>query len=334
MISEQALDWTKRRRKTVNDPNQPSYDQGGDWGGNTNAPQGGVGPAPDTRPPGERGHGIGDGIGGPDDSTPLFPDVQINTKVFFSRIKGPILKAFLAITVLTVLVAVLKLMVNVVLGFVGVGPMVIQISSGLFQFMLALVGLVVGVLQVALYAPARNAMMMNTPDAPTSIGEVFAQAKGGIPKALGLVLLTSMVIGIASGCCGIPGIIAFILLWPARYLVIARGMDLTSGINASMDIGKKYWVLFIVMMVAAFVLFVAVGAVLGILGAIVGVIMGVVVSSGASIEVIMAVSAFLGFGVDVIGWIVGALVGVAFWCVEGGIMTTLEVEEYGELVAP
>ena len=150
MISEQALDWTKRRRKTVNDPNQPSYDQGGDWGGNTNAPQGGVGPAPDTRPPGERGHGIGDGIGGPDDSTPLFPDVQINTKVFFSRIKGPILKAFLAITVLTVLVAVLKLMVNVVLGFVGVGPMVIQISSGLFQFMLALVGLVVGVLQVAL----------------------------------------------------------------------------------------------------------------------------------------------------------------------------------------
>ncbi len=318
----------------MNDPNQP-YDQGGDWGAAPGAGMGdNMGPSPETRPPGQRGHGFADGIGGPDDSTPLIPDIQINTKVFFSRIKGPILKAFIAISALSLLVAGLKLVVNIAIGLIGVGPSVYQITGGLFSFMMILVGSLVGVFQVALYAPARNAMMMNTPEAPTSIGEAISQSKPALGKAFLLVFITSTVIAVGSGCCGIPGIIAFFLLWPARYLVIARGMDLSSGINASMDVGKKYWLLILLMMVAIFVMALGMGIVLGIIGAINGAIAVGLISAKLPLPAIVVVTSILGFGVDLISWLLGALLGVGIWCVEGGIMTTIEVEEYGELVAP
>jgi hypothetical protein len=295
---------------------------------------GDVGASPETRPPGQRGHGFADGIGGPDDSTPLIPDIQINTKVFFSRIKGPILKTFLAISALSLIVAVLKLVVNVALGLIGVGPAVYQITGGLFNILLLLVGMLVGVFQVALYVPARNAMMMNTPEAPTSIGEAISQAKPALGKAFLLVFITSTVIAVGSGCCGIPGIIAFFLLWPARYLVIARGMDISSGINASMDVGKKYWLLILLMMVAIFVMVLGTSIILGIIGAINGAIAVALISAQLPLTAIVIVSAILGFGVDLISWVLGALLGVGMWSVEGGIMTTLEAEEYGELVAP
>ncbi len=295
---------------------------------------GDVGASPETRPPGQRGHGFADGIGGPDDSTPLIPDIQINTKVFFSRIKGPILKTFLAISALSLIVAVLKLVVNVALGLIGVGPAAYQITGGLFNILLLLVGMLVGVFQVALYVPARNAMMMNTPEAPTSIGEAISQAKPALGKAFLLVFITSTVIAVGSGCCGIPGIIAFFLLWPARYLVIARGMDISSGINASMDVGKKYWLLILLMMVAIFVMVLGTSIILGIIGAINGAIAVALISAQLPLTAIVIVSAILGFGVDLISWVLGALLGVGMWSVEGGIMTTLEAEEYGELVAP
>ena len=317
----------------MNDPNQP-YDQGGDWGAAPGAGMGDVGASPETRPPGQRGHGFADGIGGPDDSTPLIPDIQINTKVFFSRIKGPILKTFLAISALSLIVAVLKLVVNVALGLIGVGPAAYQITGGLFNILLLLVGMLVGVFQVALYVPARNAMMMNTPEAPTSIGEAISQAKPALGKAFLLVFITSTVIAVGSGCCGIPGIIAFFLLWPARYLVIARGMDISSGINASMDVGKKYWLLILLMMVAIFVMVLGTSIILGIIGAINGAITVALISAQLPLTAIVIVSAILGFGVDLISWVLGALLGVGMWSVEGGIMTTLETEEYGELVAP
>ena len=295
---------------------------------------GDVGASPETRPPGQRGHGFADGIGGPDDSTPLIPDIQINTKVFFSRIKGPILKTFLAISALSLIVAVLKLVVNVALGLIGVGPAVYQITGGLFNILLLLVWMLVGVFQVALYVPARNAMMMNTPEAPTSIGEAISQAKPALGKAFLLVFITSTVIAVGSGCCGIPGIIAFFLLWPARYLVIARGMDISSGINASMDVGKKYWLLILLMMVAIFVMVLGTSIIMGIIGAINGAITVALISAQLPLTAIVIVSAILGFGVDLIRWVLGALLGVGMWSVEGGIMTTLEAEEYGELVAP
>ena len=177
-------------------------------------------------------------------------------------------------------------------------------------------------------------MMMNTPEAPTSIGEAISQAKPALGKAFLLVFITSTVIAVGSGCCGIPGIIAFFLLWPARYLVIARGMDISSGINASMDVGKKYWLLILLMMVAIFVMVLGTSIILGIIGAINGAITVALISAQLPLTAIVIVSAILGFGVDLISWVLGALLGVGMWSVEGGIMTTLETEEYGELVAP
>lgn len=306
---------------------------GGDGGGDWSSGGGGeLRPAAQQPqgPPGQRGHGLLDGIGELDDSTALFQDIQINIKSYFSRIKGPMLKAFAAASAISLIVAAIKFVVNIGVGVAGAAGAVVAILGTLMMLMMSLVAVFAWVFQASLYRPAHHAMMVSDTPAPQTLKEAANQAMPALVPALLTTLLLGFASGLGSMCCLIPGVVVYILLAPSRYLAVARGMSIGDAINASMDIGKKYWlVMALTLLLSGAAMSVAMGIAGGI-GGVIGFMAGAVTSSVESPVVMSIIIAFTQLFADVIRWFFGLLGGVALWSIEGGVMSTLEAEEFAD----
>ena len=284
----------------------------------------------ETRPPGQRGHGLADGIGSADDSTGLSGDIQVNIKQFFGRIKGSVLYAFAAVSAITLLVGALQMVVNIGL-LLGEVYSAVAIVGGLFTGLVVLIEMVAAVVQAALYRPARNLMMVTQEPGPASFKEALGQAKGALVPALLINLILGVAMGLGISCCVIPGVIAFVLLVPARYLAVARGMDVGDALSASMDVGKKYWLLMVGLLVASMFIFGLAGGITT--AATTAMAFGSNLISQSSPTAGAILGPMLGFLGTIIQWAVGLAAAVAYWSLEGGIMATIETEEYGEQVA-
>lgn len=289
---------------------------------------------PPEPPPGQRGQGFADGVGTLDQSTGLLPSVQDNIKIFFGKLRGPLAFAFIAASSITVLIALVQLFSNVAIALVGVEAAgVVSIIGGLFAVLLSFCTIFSAAFQSALYRPARNALMVTPDSPPETIKEAVSQALPALVPAFIVNLLVGLLVGLGTMCCVAPGVIAFIMLAPARYLVVARGMSIGEGLSASLDIGKKYWGLMLAMMLASGVIFgisAAIGSVVTLVLTGIGAAVGGATESMEVMSVSMGVAGFIG---EIVRWVLTVIGGVLYWSVEGGIMATIEAEEYDEQVS-
>lgn len=275
--------------------------------------------------------GLADGIGTLDDSTALFPEIKASVGQFFGLLKGPIMFALIALTGAQLLVYLLSTLAAMILTIAELDGMLMTGVHGITWLVGSILSVVVMVYQVALFRPANDQVTGFTQEPPESM---MAAIKISSPALLPVFLACLMCGGmIAAGSffCLIPGVIAFVALFPMRYLSATRP-DFTEYkfmkvLESSMMLGKKYWA---VMLAAGFTMGM-VAAAGGVINAITGVISGL-----ANVAVLNSMTSFVGASVvtsgitatvQVIGWLVTLAMVMIGWVIEGGVMSVLARHE-------
>jgi hypothetical protein len=206
-------------------------------------------------------------------------------------------------------------------------------NTTLMAGIISLCSLVINVMFTAMLRAGRQNMFDGV-GAVSSLGAVFSAALAGIVGAvvgsIALYLGASLL-----ACCVLPGVAAFIVLCWTPWLLAARGEAIGDGFSTSIELGQKYWS-------AALGLFAAnvlLGGVLavGIGGFGMGGI-GAVAARFAMGAFADPAGAFIGGAVAQIifgffKWVCIIASSIGIFAVTGGIMSAMEEEYFGEVIA-
>ncbi len=207
-----------------------------------------------------------------------------------------------------------------------------QLWSSVQGGIAGLATIVINVLAVAALRAGRRNMLEGS-GTVGSLGEAFSASTAGLVGAVvGLIALSLG--STLTGCCIIPGVLAYIVLCWAPYLMAARGEDIGGGFTLSIELGQKYWAAALGLIVSAVVLtgivYVAIGTWAG--GAIALLISRAAMGAVADPTGMMIVSGVIGgFGV-IFKWICFIVSLVGTYAVTGGVMTAMEEDHFGEVV--
>jgi hypothetical protein len=272
--------------------------------------------------------GLAEGIGTLDDSTALFPEIKASVGQFFGLLKGPIM---FALTGLQLAVTLLSILAMMVLSIAELDGILVTGVSGITWLVGSILSVIVVVYQVALFRPANDQVTGFVQGPPESM---MAAIKISSPAFLPVFLACLMCGGmIAAGSmfCVIPGVIAFVALFPMRYLSATRP-DFTEYkfmkvLESSMMLGKKYWA---AVLAAGFTIGM-IAIVGGVISAIVGAISGAanlaVLGNMTSLAGASVVSSGITATAQIIGWVVTLAVVMLSWVIEGGVMSVLARHE-------
>ncbi len=275
--------------------------------------------------------GLQEGIGSLDDSTALMPEFKASISQFFGLLKGSIMKALAALVALQLAVVSLEIVATSILGIAGIGGALVSVVSGLSWLVGSILTVVVVVFSVTLFRPANDQVTGFAAESPADMMAALKVSSPAFVPVLLACLMCGGMVAAGSMFCLIPGVIAFIALFPMRYLSATRP-DFTEYrfmqvMESSMMIGKKYWAAML-----------GLGLILGVVGGVAGGINAVVstIAGVANVAVIQSMGSE-GAGAAVTGvvllisqvfqWVVTLVVLWATWVLEGGVMSVLAQRE-------
>ena len=289
--------------------------------------------APVSAPQGGSGQDFFKRFGTFEESRALWPEIKQGVERFMALLKGPILKAIVVVASLGLLVDVVVRLLQVILNLTGLGGgFITTLITGLIGGLGgALVGLAIAVLHVALFRPAHDQLTGFVSHPPASFKRAIAIASPALVPVLLACLMCGGVTLLGAMFCLIPGVLAFTLLLPMRYLSATRP-DFTEYkfsrvLATSIEIGQAYWGVMLGLLVAltaASVVGVGVGTALELIMGLIGDTIAEGLGHGAAAELVDAVFDLAGMALS---WAALTALLCTVWVLEGGVMSVLSRKE-------
>jgi hypothetical protein len=277
------------------------------------------------------GNELGGDFGALDDGMRLLKRAQTLVPMFFKRNMAAV-KVLAALTFVALLVEVLFLGLIMIMSIAELYSLLslTPFLGGALGFVLVLTLQVMGA--AALRAGRLN--MFEAPGTASTLGGAFgAMTPGLVGAAVGTIAL--FLGGSLAVCCVLPGLIAYAVLCWAPWLMAARGEPIGDGFSTSIELGQKYWAAGAGLVVAQAIFF---GVIYSLIGSFGGTTVGVIASravmgaiadpTGMIIASTLVTSIFVAFK-----WVCFAVALIAMYAATGGVMSAMEEEYFGEVIA-
>ncbi|MFP4600434.1 MAG: hypothetical protein ACLFVJ_19420 [Persicimonas sp.] len=223
-------------------------------GGGGGQPPGGSGPSTDL---------ITEGWGGGPEIT--FDEIIERLKLVFRRATGPVLMAWLGLGAISLLVALIGSLFDIVNYFVtspGVSGM-LGLMHTIFEIGFQPILYVLGAFQFALFRPLHR-QIFEGEGVITGPMDAIRDAKGVFLYVFAVVLIMSFGSGLGAACCLIPGLLILFLFNQAPYLAATQGLDPFESLKRSFELNKTYWMVIFALIIGVFVVSTAGGCVYGV----------------------------------------------------------------------
>lgn len=293
--------------------------RGGDW----QQPQEEQVSAPATYNPTTGAAQLSEGIGGFDESSALFPRFKDEIKWFWGVLKGPLLKGIALVWAVRLLVFIGVELLGIVLHIAGVGPTLFSLLGGLqglVSFVCGVANLVLGIAFFRIAHDMRTGFLQQKPD---SVRGAIDYVKPVFIPVLIATLVSLVAIMLGSALCLVPGVLAFVALFPVRYIAATHpDQDFSKNMESSIDLGKRYWGALLVL--AAMMIAVAIVPLLlnFTINSIAGLINVAAVTNFGSVASALVVGISNSFAA-IASTVLSLLMFAALWCLEGGVVSTL-----------
>ena len=315
-------------RNNGGDWNQAHGQQGQPTGAQAGADQGV--PSPGAQPPAAMSYNpnvgsdqLREGTGSFEDSSALFPEIKEEVAWFWGALKGPMLKTIALIIGVELLVAVGVELLSVVLHIAEVGPTLFSVLGGLEGLVDFIGGIAVTLLSVSFFRIAHDTRTGFLSEPPGSVRASIDYVKPVLLPVLLATLVSGVAIAFGAAFCLAPGVIAFIALFPVRYIAATHpDQDFSRNMESSIDLGKRYWGALLLLGVGVFVITLGLSLVNMITVAISTTINTAALMNFGSVASAVVLGAS-NMTADLVGALVAFALFVILWCLEGGVMSTL-----------
>ncbi len=262
-------------------------------------------------------------MGSLDDSTKLIPEIKSNVALFASYLKGPILYAIAAILAIRLLFSVLVAGVSVVLGIAEAGPTLFSVLGGFEAFVGVFFGFAASVYTYAFFRIGHDRLTGLEQEPPASIKDAIQSVTPVMLSVVLAVLVSHSVTAIGTLMCIVPGVLAFVVLSPSRYLAATRpDLGFQDVLDKSITTGMRYWGAMVGLLAVIVAVIFVQNIGLAILEAISTAIMAAAVDNFGAVAFSLT-GGILSIVVAIASFVLGLLTMVVAFCVEGGVMSVL-----------
>ena len=289
------------------------------------------GGAPPLGPPGG-GNELGGDFGTVDDGVRLLKRAQTLVPMFFKRNMAAV-KVIAALSFVVMLIEFMCIFLSSILGIMEMYEIRALWKDYLIPGVVGLASIVIGVVFTAALRVGRQNMFEGVGSVSTLGGVLSGLVPGLLGAGIGMVAL--FIGSTLFSCCIVPGVIAFIPLCWAPWLLAARGEPIGDGFTTAIALGQKYWAAALGLLVANVLL---AGILSGLIGGFGITLLAEIAERFAMGMFADPTGAFIGGGIAkmffmTFKWICIIVSSIGVFAVTGGIMSAMEEEYYGEVVA-